>query len=169
MTRSGSAVTMESAWLTTAGETAYVSLDHAEQYTALQFDLTLPEGTVLEDVLLLSGATDHQLSFVHRGDGDYRVVGLSMSNSTLPTANGHLLQLRLSQAAGEGSIALNNILLVTPGAQTVTAISETRANNGGATTADDTYYDLSGRYVGNDRRQLSKGIYIINHKKVNIK
>ena len=174
MTRSGSAVTMESAWLTTAGETAYVSLDHAGRYTALQFDLTLPEGTVLEDVRLLSGATDHQLSFVHRGDGDYRVVGLSMSNSTLPTANGHLLQLRLSQAAGEGSIALNNILLVTPAGQTATAISETLSGGDTATSGDGTYYDLSGRLMKLSNGQLSngqlsKGIYIVNHKKVIIK
>ena len=92
-----------------------------------------------------------------------------MSNSALPTANGHLLQLRLSQPAGEGSIAMSRLLLVTPGAQPVTAISETRVDNGGATTADGTYYDLSGRLMKLSNSRLPKGVYIVNHKKVVIK
>ena len=109
------------------------------------------------------------LSVIYVGDGEYRVIALSMSNSALPTANGHLLQLRLSLPAGEGSIALSRLLLVTPGAQPVTAISETRATDGGATTADGTYYDLSGRLMKLSNSRLPKGVYIVNHKKVVIK
>jgi hypothetical protein len=61
---------------------------------------------------------------------------------------------------------MSDVLFVKPSGKTVTGISE---HLNATMAADDSIYDLNGRYVGNDRRQLSKGIYIINHKKVNIK
>ena len=165
LTRGGINVPAEAIRLTADANHIYMGIDQAQQYTAFQFDIDLPEGTSLVDVRL-SGNTDHQLSFVKRGDNQYRVVSLSMSNEVFSPTNGHLIQLQVSNMAGEDNVKFSNMLFVTPAGNTVTGIDECL----NATMAtDDNIYDLNGRYVGNDRRQLSKGIYIINHKKVNIK
>ena len=135
-------------------------------YTAFQFDVTLPEGTTLEGVRLANKATNHQLAFQKVGDNTYRVVGLSMTNQQLSAANGRLVQLQLSGNADESNVTMSNVLFVGQPATDATAIRE-HITDGAADAG--AIYDLNGRYVGNDRRQLSKGIYIINHKKVNIK
>ena len=143
-----------------------MGIDGSAQYTAFQFDVTLPEGTTLEGVRLASGATNHQLAYQKVSDNTYRVVGLSMTNQQLSAANGRLVQLQLSGNADESNVKMSNVLFVGQPASDATAIrnhvTDGAADNGAI-------YDLNGRYVGNDRRQLSKGIYIINHKKVNIK
>lgn len=143
-----------------------MGIDGNAPYTAFQFDVTLPEGTTLEGVRLANKATNHQLAFQKVGENTYRVVGLSMTNQQLSAANGRLVQLQLSGNADERNVTMNNVLFVGQPATDASAIRE-HVTDG---TADNgAIYDLNGRYVGNDRRQLSKGIYIINHKKVNIK
>jgi len=135
-------------------------------YTAFQFDVTLPEGTTLEGVRLANNATNHQLAYQKVSGNTYRVVGLSMTNQQLSAAGGRLVQMQLSGNADESKVKMSNVLFVGQPATDATAIRN-HATDG---TADNgAIYDLNGRYVGNDRRQLSKGIYIINHKKVNIK
>jgi hypothetical protein len=89
-----------------------------------------------------------------------------MNNEVFRPTNGHLIQLQVSNMAGEDHVKVSNVLFVTPSGNTVTGIGE---GLNATMATDDSIYDLNGRYVGNDRRQLSKGIYIINHKKVNIK
>ena len=166
VTRSGTdEVPAEAIQLMADAHNVYMDIDQAQQYTALQFDMDLPEGTELLDVRL-SGNTDHQLSFVKRGDSQYRVIALSMNNEVFRSAHGHLIQLQVSNNIGENNVKMSDVLFVKPSGKTVTGISE---HLNATMAADDSIYDLNGRYVGNDRRQLSKGIYIINHKKVNIK
>ena len=143
-----------------------MGISGSEEYTAFQFDVTLPEGTTLEGVRLANKATNHQLAYQKVGDNTYRVVGLSMTNQQLSAANGRLVQLQLSGNADESSVTMSNVLFVGQPATDATAIRNHVADGAADRGA---IYDLNGRYVGNDRRQLSKGIYIINHKKVNIK
>ena len=143
----------------------YMGVEQAQQYTAFQFDIDLPEGTELADVRL-SGNTDHQLSFVKRGESEYRVVALSMNNEVFRPTNGHLIQLQVSNMAGEDHVKVSNMLFVTPAGKTITGISDCL---NATMTNDDAIYNLQGEKLGTNKHQLGKGIYIINHKKVIIK
>lgn len=158
-------VPVEAIRLTADANHIYMGVDQAQQYTAFQFDIDLPEGTELVDVRL-SGMTDHQLSFVKRGESEYRVVALSMNNEVFRPTNGHLIQLQVSNMAGEDQVKVSNMLFVTPAGKTITGISDCL----NATMAKDaSIYNLQGEKVGNNMQQLGKGIYIVNHKKVIIK
>ena len=152
--------------LTADANGIYMDVDQAQQYTAFQFDMSLPKGMSLVGVKLASGRTDHQVSFVQRGDNQYRVVGLSMSNEALSSADGHLIELQVSDAANEGRVKISNVLFVTPAGKTVTGIDEL-LNTTMAT--DGNIYNLKGEKLGKSMQQLGKGVYIMNHKKVIIK
>jgi len=160
-----SRIAAEDIRLTAAANRVSVGVERVEQFTAFQFDVTLPEGTELVGVKLSTGVTDHQLSFQKRGDGQYRVVGLSMSNEVCYSPDGNQLQLQLSGATGSDGVRVSNMLFVNPVAKDATGIRQPTAG----AVQDGGYYDLNGRYMGTDRRQLSKGMYIKNHKKVIIK
>ena len=159
-------VPAEAIRLTADANQIYMDVDQAQQYTAFQFDMSLPEGMSLVGVKLASDRTDHQVSFVQRGDNKYRVVGLSMSNETLCSADGHLIQLQVSDATSEGRVKVGNVLFVTPAGKTVTGIDEL-LNTTMAT--DGNIYNLKGEKLDKSMQQLGKGIYIMNHKKVIIK
>ena len=151
--------------LTSEENSIYMGIDQAQQYTAFQFDIDLPEGMSLVDVKL-PGMTDHRLSYVQRGANQYRVVALSMSNEMLRPTNGHVIQLQVSNTAGESNVKVSNVLFVTPFSKTVTGIGEC-LNTTMAT--DGNIYNLRGEKIGKPKQQLGKGIYIMNHKKVIIK
>ena len=159
-------VPAEAIRLTADASDIYMDVDQAQQYTAFQFDMSLPEGMSLVGVKLASDRTDHQVSFVQRGENEYRVVGLSMSNEALYPADGHLIQLQVSNMAGESNVKVSNVLFVTPAGKTVTGIDEL-LNTTMAT--DGNIYNLKGEKLGKSMQQLGKGIYIMNHKKVIIK
>jgi hypothetical protein len=118
----------------------------------------------LVEARLASATTDHQLSFVKRGENEYRIIGLSMSNTTFRSMNGQLIKLEVSGSAVDSDVKMSNVLFVTPSNKTVTAISECLNT---AKAADDSLYDLKGQRLS--KQQLGKGIYIMNHKKVIIK
>jgi hypothetical protein len=159
-------IAAEDILLETQANSLTMGISGSAAYTAFQFDVTLPEGTTLEGVRLTNKATNHQLTYKKVGENTYRVVGLSMTNQQLSAANGRLVQLQLSGNADERSVTMSNVLFVGQPATDATAIRNHVTDD----AADrDVIYDLNGRYVGNDRQKLSKGIYIINHKKVNIK
>lgn len=144
----------------------YLSIDEAEQFTAFQFDITLPEGVELTGVKLAESTTDHMLKFVkHRGNR-YRVVGLSFTNELLATSNGQLIDLQVSDAIRGNDVSIDNVLFVTPSNKVTTHIDGIEHNQ---QAADDNIYNLSGQKLNVKRQQLSKGVYIINHKKVIIK
>jgi surface protein len=159
-------VAAEDVQLTAQGNRVMMGIEKEGQYTAFQFDVTLPEGTELEGVSLASASTNHQLSFQKRQGNTYRVIGLSMTNEQLAAANGRLVQLQLSDNAGEKNVKMSNVIFVGQPATDATAIRN-YVSDGAADR--DAIYDLNGRYVGTDKSRLTKGIYIINHKKVNIK
>ena len=165
MTR-GSAdnIMMEHISMTADADYIYLGIDQPERFTATQFDMTLPEGMELVDARLASATTDHQLSFVKRGENEYRVIGLSMSNATFRSLNGQLIKLEVSGSAVDSDVKVSNVLFVTPTATVITSIDKCLNT---AKVADDSFYDLKGQRVS--KQQLGKGIYIMNHKKVMIK
>ena len=165
MTR-GSAdnIMMEHISMTADADYIYLGVDQPERFTATQFDVTLPEGMELVDARLASATTDHQLSFVKRGNNEYRVIGLSMSNTTFRSMNGQLIKLEVSGSAVDSDVKMSNVLFVTPTATVMTSIDKCLNT---AKAADDSLYDLKGQRLSN--QQLGKGIYIMNHKKVIIK
>lgn len=159
-------VPAEAIRLTADANHIYMDIDQAQLYTAFQFDMSLPEGMSLDGVKLASGITDHQVSFVKRSENEYRVVGLSLSNEVLRSADGHLIQLQISNTASEDHVKVSNMLFVTPAGKTVTGIGE-HLNT--TMTTDGNIYNLKGEKLGLSRQQLGKGIFIMNHKKVIIK
>lgn len=165
MTR-GSAdnIMMEHISMTADANYIYLGIDQPERFTATQFDVTLPEGMELVDARLASATTDHQLSFVKRGNNEYRVIGLSMSNTTFRSMNGQLIKLEVSGSAVDSDVKMSNVLFVTPTATVMTSIDKCLNT---AKAADDSLYDLKGQRLS--KQQLGKGIYIMNHKKVIIK
>jgi hypothetical protein len=166
VTRSGTdEVPAEAIQLMADAHNVYMDIDHAQQYTALQFDMDLPEGIDLLGVRLL-GNTDHQLSFVKRGDSQYRVIALSMNNEVFRSAHGHLIQLQVSNIIGENNVKMSDVLFVKPSGKTVTGIGECLNTT---VAKDDSIYNLQGEKLDKSKQQLGKGIYIINHKKVIIK
>jgi hypothetical protein len=144
----------------------YLSIDEAERFTAFQFDITLPEGVELTGVELAAGTTDHMLKFVKLRGNRYRVVGLSFTNELLATSDGKLIMLQVSNAVSENDVSIDNVLFVTPSNKVATHIDGIEHNQ---QAEDDTIYNLSGQKLNVKRQQLSKGVYIINHKKVIIK
>ena len=165
MTRgSASNIMMEHISMTADADYIYLGIDQPERFTATQFDVTLPEGMELVDARLASATTDHQLSFVKRGNNEYRVIGLSMSNTTFRSMNGQLIKLEVSGSAVDSDVKMSNVLFVTPTATVMTSIDKCLNT---AKAADDSLYDLKGQRLSN--QQLGKGIYIMNHKKVIIK
>lgn len=165
--------TAEQILLATEQKNIYIGIDQAERFTSFQFDLTLPTGIELTDAKLASGANTHRLMFAYRGANSYRVVGYSLSNYLLTSIGDKLIELQLSDMA-EGDVSVDNILFVTPGELKVKmagkSISSTTQIDGVEmdTEAKD-IYKLNGQKLDNSRKQLDKGVYIINHKKVIIK
>ena len=157
-------IMMEHISMTADADYIYLGIDQPERFTATQFDVTLPEGMELVDARLASASTDHQLSFVKRGDNEYRVIGLSMSNATFRSLDGQLIKLEVSGSAVDSDVKMSNVLFVTPTATVMTSIDKCLNT---AKAADDSLYDLKGQRLSN--QQLGKGIYIMNHKKVIIK
>ena len=157
-------IMMEHISMTADADYIYLGIDQPERFTATQFDVTLPEGMELVDARLASATTDHQLSFVKRGENEYRVIGLSMSNATFRSLNGQLIKLEVSGSAVDSDVKVSNVLFVTPTATVITSIDKCLNT---AKVADDSFYDLKGQRVS--KQQLGKGIYIMNHKKVMIK
>ena len=149
-----------------------IGIDQPDRFTAFQFDLTLPSGTELTDVKLLSESSAHRLMFAKNGGNTYRVIGFSLTNSSFPETDGKFLELQLANAAN-GIVSVDNVLFVTP-------TSKKMAFAGGqlGTTAIDDIkvdyeekeiFNLQGQKRGNSRNRLDRGVYIINHKKVIIK
>lgn len=151
--------------------TVGISLTNPTAYTAFQMDVTLPMGVSLEKAQLTGRGTDsHHLSISQTGEGRYRIVGVSLQNEALNGNAGNLLNMILKgNSQASGTIALNNIVFVTPnGTQHELDGAEAYGNATGISQIEngdltiENAYDLQGRKVNG---KVSKGIYIINGKK----
>ena len=88
-----------------------ISLNNDQDYTAFQFDLTLPMGMTASDFALTERANSLSLLVKDRGNGNVRVLGFSPDLKTIKGNNGALLSFHVE---GESEIMVDNIQLVTP-------------------------------------------------------
>lgn len=158
----------EQAIVKVADDRIIFGVNDASRFTAFQFDVELTNAVELKDVRLNADA-HHDLQFVRIGQNTYRVIGISMDNSTLTTNGNDFVELRLSK---ECDAQISNIVFVTPNETKVhfagCYVNLTEIRN---TTLDQSeeIFDLSGRKIDAERNRLPKGVYIINNKKVVIK
>ena len=167
-------VAMESVHLATSDRGLWLGVNDAYRFTAFQFDVKVPEGTELSGVALLASNTKHKLQFAKTNENTYKVIGLSMHNELLSGPNDKLIELQFTGGQG-GDAFINHVMFVTPTAE------KTFFNGGrmafGTTgiievmTGEENHdaYDLTGRKLGANKKNLRNGIYIINGKKILVK
>ena len=100
-----------------------LSMDNMNPYVAFQMDVALPEGIgVFDDetsmALLPAMEEAHAVSNAYLPDGDYRIVGYSLTNTVLSPSAGALLTLSLEAdrvlPEGRYPISITNIRAVSP-------------------------------------------------------
>ena len=153
-----------------------VSVSGASSMTALQFNLSLPSGVEMVTTALGAAAENHTYSVHPLATGDYLVVLYSMNLNTF--GDGVLLNIPVvaGENGGTESGSLYNVRMSTVDAVShkcddasfkvtvntpTTGVDEVKCENGEVKTI----YDLQGRKVDTS----SKGLYIINGKKVLVK
>ena len=151
------------------GDRVTLHLDAAENFTAGELTLTLPEGCTLKSARMDDGRRDgHQVSVRRISDDTYRLLFHSNNGSELRPGSTPLLHLSL-EGLHHGDVRLSDILLtnryyesvVLPDVEGVaTGIDELAADD-----ADMPTYNMQGMKVETPRR----GVYIRNGKKVVVK
>lgn len=148
-----------------------IGVPNAQRFTSFQFDIEVPDDIDLTDAKLIDNSTNHIIQFAKIDNHQYRVVGLSLDNSLLRNTSKGFIALeipnygtmKISNAIcvdAQGQITYFNDKVIDSG---ITGIKNIQASD------NESVYDLSGRKVKNVNRHLSKGIYIINNKRVVIK
>ena len=142
-------------------------------YTAFQFDLVLPETSEVELAKLTERLKGHQMLYNKIGENTYRFAALSIANKTFAGNDGSVVNI-LAGNPDLDEIVVENIKLVTVDGAVhrfdnittalPTDIAETMGTANGA-MEDGVYYSLSGMRVDHP----TKGVYILNGKKVVIK
>ena len=134
-----------------------IQLRNAEAYTAAQFDINLSDGQSISNVVL-NVSSDHSLYWKMVDANTYRVVVYSMTNAAFRANSDNLFTVFMT---GVQNATISNELLIQ--AESVTSIDLPQQNE------NYDVYDLRGNKVrsnATDLKGLSKGIYIVNGKKV---
>ena len=135
------------------GNNACITLENEQEYTAFQFDLTLPEGMTASDFALAERANALDLNVKDRGNGKIRVMGYSPNIKAITGNEGTLLTFA---ATDVGDIVVDRIEFVTPTGETVNPAGFTITRSPvttvneleGAKTVDHVdYYNLAGQRV----------------------
>ena len=158
-----------------------LALQNMREYTAFQFDLYVPEGTDVSRMLLNAQRKQkHQLLYNKVEEGHWRIAALSTSNRTFLGSDGVLLAITLDALTGE-EIAIRNILFFDAAGNSYqfddlylsgTTMIHSMDNEPWTMDNSSTVYDLQGRKIVNGKssnHQLSRGIYIVDGKKVLLK
>ena len=166
-------------------ETIVVKVEGASDMAALQFNLTLPDGIILNQdtknygITLGDATDDHTLEVFPLESGDYLVILYSMNLRTF--ADGNLLNIpvvAVDAVTSEGeihTIRVSTVTAVSYGCADVTFALNIVGKEGDDVTGIENsaisnqnptvIYDLTGRRV----EKAEKGIYIVNGKKMVIK
>ena len=159
----------EQAVVTATADGIMLGVNDAGRFTAFQFDVEVTDGMELKAARLNDNTGNHELYSINIGQNTYRVIGISMDNSTLTGSGNDLIKLSFSKG---GHAQISNLVFVTPQKSKVYFSCDNGEVTGigriGYRQAED-IYDLSGRKTNTDRSRLPKGVYIINNKKVVIK
>lgn len=98
----------------------FLYLSNTSRFSGFQFDLNLPIGVSLVEILSSDNLPlDYNVEYRKLGDGKYKVIGLSLSNSLLKENQGRLLKFVLeysSEYKSDGVIEVDNVLFTTPNA-----------------------------------------------------
>ena len=135
-----------------------IQLRNAENYIAAQFDINLSDGQSISDIVLKS-SSNHDLYWKMIDTNTCRVVVYSMTNEAFRTNNTALFNVIMTGSLEDASIC-NDLLIDADG---TTGIDDVRDKM--SEVRDNHYYDLNGRMM----KTPSKGIYILNGRKVVIK
>lgn len=133
-------------------------VQHAEQFTAAQFDIILADGQDIDDISLNSNS-DHYLTWKMTKEGTCRVLVYSLTNSVFDIEGGELMSISLSGV--NGRIAVENMILVSA-YNNATGISKMTSDK-----SAENWYTLDGRKM--DSQPSKKGVYIKNGKKLVVK
>ncbi|MBQ9356862.1 MAG: C10 family peptidase [Prevotella sp.] len=153
-----------------------VMLDNSMAVTAMQFDVTLPDGSSLSQVLLSDARKDgHTVVTRQMDDGSVRVLAYSMRNLPMHGTSGMLAMLSVNDMTG-GDVMLSNIHVASVDGTDI-CLPDVALNTQtgiGTLFEDATFdiYDLNGRIVrsgATTTKGLARGIYIINNSKIVIK
>lgn len=149
-----------------------VALNNERSYTAFQIVVSVSEGmTIGKATMDKMRGEEHQALVRDLGNGQYLVAGFSANNDMLTGNNGRLLSIATNGKAS-GDIVISKVEFATTEAEAYrladAVVSGTPTSVQYVTTESQQKsqtYDLQGRRVENP----SKGLYIRNGKKVNVK
>lgn len=161
---------LEQLYMENSADGIMMNVDNVGRFTSFQMDVEVPDGVELTDARLTIPETGHILRYTKVEEGCYRIIALSLSNTPLRATADGLLELGLSN---DDEVQIGNILFVTPQGEEVQMKALSRnivTEIADIETPQNTeIYDLSGRKLDVDLKQLPKGLYIINGKKVMVK
>ncbi|MBQ0049219.1 MAG: Ig-like domain-containing protein [Bacteroidales bacterium] len=162
--------------------TLNISQESEQAFCAMQFDVKLPEGYRLDDILLPATLQDFSLQLGEQNNGEQRVVLYASAHNTFPAGKNEM-QLVIStdhDTAPSAVLALNEAVLVSSEAEdyrlnaastriigndaTGIRIINNMKNRTGKVVGDTNIFDLSGRRVNS--KNATKGIYIMNGNKI---
>ena len=139
------------------------------QYTAVQFEVRVPEGTQVNDIRLVNGMTrSHQVMCSQTSADTYAVVVYSPSNQLLAPEDGRLVELYMAGGCAE-RMEIKNMTAAKPSGETVRC--EIQSDVTGIKVVEnreksERIYDLKGVRHNDTPRN---GLYIINGKKAVVK
>ena len=91
--------------------TMTLELNNDVPLTALQMDVTLPEGMTLRQAMLTSRAQSHNLVVTDRGNGHIKMLVSSPLNADMQGNEGALLTLVIDNSGGSSDVSVDNIVL----------------------------------------------------------
>ncbi|MBQ0072705.1 MAG: BspA family leucine-rich repeat surface protein [Prevotella sp.] len=152
-----------------------IALDNMRGYTAMQMDVTLPEGAAIQKSVRGERLTaSHNVAVSQLADNKWRVLLTSTQNATMKGFNGELFGLTLN---GEDvkAATIDNIQLVEPDMTTqhlnaIEAISDATGVTEvfTETSTEGAVYGLDG-VRHNSLKGVKNGIYVSGNKKVMVK
>lgn len=93
------------------GRQISVAFDNAYSYSAIQMDITLPEGASIENIVLGERVANHMIEARHLSNGAYRVVIFSVSADAFAGKSGNLFSMDVDSPTG-GSVQIDNVISV---------------------------------------------------------
>lgn len=153
-----------------------LSISNAAGYTAMQYDLQLPEGAEVADIRFVGGS-NHKVTFRKINEKTVRVIVASLTNEVF--SGNELLNVMIGTEQ-DAEINIANAIAAARNGAVSKVQNATAKIDGNATAIDQLFdgmarvdvYDLNGRLVKKNAAtaaSLQKGIYIINGKKITVK